>query len=324
MLKHIKILLFLPMFMLAVILLLSWSFYGELFLSFLPYLVGIYAVYLVALMAYLILAGYELKKINSFWLNWLVVFFLFLGIFSFYFDLGASATDERSSTVKVISANLWYQNEDVSGMQKFFENEDADVIMVTEFTEFQHRYLTEYLEENYPYQNTYLNNLDNVPYIGKAIYSKHPLIGRELPVSRHAELFLAGTAFLDDKEINLLMVHTTAPVNTDYFASRNQQLTYLQDVVDEGLSGTTVISGDFNVSPWSPRFVKLDRSLNVENFGRVRNNKLDFSWYYRPAAFFKSQIDHTFVSDDLQVVSYELKEFPGSDHKAQVFTVSWD
>lgn len=324
MIKHIKVLLFLPMLTLAVILLLSWSFYGELFLSFLPYLVGLYAGYLLVLTICLVFTGHELKKLNSFWLNWLVVFFLFLGIFNFYFDLGASATGTNSSTLKVISANLWYKNEDVSEMQKFFENEDADVIMVTEFTQYQHGYLSDYLEENYPYRNTYLSNLDIIPYIGKAIYSKHPLSNKELPDSNHSDMFLTGTTFLNNKEIDLLMVHTTAPVNTSFFASRNQQLGYLKGYVDEGISETAVISGDFNISPWSPRFIELDRTLGLEDFDRVRNNKLGFSWYYRPASFFKSQIDHTFVSDDLQVTSYELKEFPGSDHKAQVFTVSWD
>lgn len=324
MLRHIKILLLLPIFVLAAILLLSWSFYGELFLSFLPYLVGMYSIYLLILTTYLIFSGHELKKINSFWSNWLIVFFLFLGIFSFHFDLGASASDEVSSTVKVVCANLWYKNQSVSEMQKFFEDQDADVIMVTEFTKMQHQYLSDYLEANYPYRSTYLENLDSVPYIGKAIYSKYPLKDKELPVSNHSELFLAGSAVLEDREVDLLMVHTTAPVNTDYFNSRNEQLSYLQDSIVNDLSGTAVISGDFNTSPWSPRFIKLNRSLESENFERVRNNNFGFSWHYRPASFFKSQIDHTFVSNDLQVTSYELKDFPGSDHKAQVFTVSWE
>lgn len=322
--RYIQTILLLPIIVLFVILLLSWSFYGELFLSFLPYLVGIYAVYLLIITTSLVFSRYELKQLNFFWFNWLIVFFLFLVIFNFHFDLSANASEDNSQAIKVVSINLWYKNQEFRDMQNFFERENADILMLTEYTDDQAQYLTNYLNTNYPYKVVSMTGIDDVPYIGKAIYSKYPLKDNILPPSKYKKLFLSGVLEIDNKDLDVVMVHTTAPVNKDYFDSRNEQLAYLQNSILPNLSESAVVTGDFNTSPWSPKFFKLNNSLTSNNYSRVRNNSFNFSWYYQALPFFKSQIDHTFLSRDLQPTTYELKSFPGSDHKAQVLTVSWD
>lgn len=302
----------------------SWSFYGEVFLSFLPYLIGIYTLYMLFLTGYLVLSKYELKKINSFWFNWLIVFFLFLGVFSFYFDLGASAVEPQSKSAKIVASNLWYKNRELPEMLNFFKQEDPEILMLAEFTEEHREHFSNYLDSNYPYQSLYFEDIHQTPYTGKAIYSKYPLTEKHSQKSEHSGLFVTQTAVVDGREIDLVMVHTTAPVNSEYFSSRNSQLSYLQNILVDDISEKGVITGDFNISPWSPRFLKMNREFEKQNLKKVSNNNFAFSWEYRPAGFFKSQIDHTFVGDDLSVSAYELKEVPGSDHKAQVFTVAWD
>ncbi len=312
------------MISLALIIAFSWSFYGEVFLSFLPYLIGIYSIYMLGLTAIFMLSRLELKKINSFWFNWLIVFFLFMGVFSFYFDLGASAVEPSSKSLKVVSSNLWYKNFEFPEVLEFFKKEDPDILMVAEYTDPQLQYFTDYLDSNYPYKSLYFDEITRTPYTGKAIYSKYPLKDKSLQKSEHLGLFLIKTAVIDQKEIDLVMVHTTAPVNTEYFDSRNKQLNFLQTDLVKELSDTKIVSGDFNVSPWSPSFLSMKHNLEKNELKKVSNNKFAFSWEYRPMGLFKSQIDHTFVGEDLNVTSYELKSVPGSDHKAQVFTVVWE
>lgn len=317
--RKIQILLYLPISALTLILLFSWTFYGELFLSFLPYVLGLYSIFLFLVTLYLSIIRVQLKNINIYWVNWIIVFCLFLGIFSYYFGLEAHAVEDSDSNIKIISSNLWYKNANLPEMEDFLEKENADILMLTEFSDFHYEYLNEFLTSNYPYKIVNFNGIDKVPYTGKAIFSKYPLTENKLPESEYANLFLSGTTTVEGRDLDLLLVHTTAPVDIGHFNSRNKQLIYLRDIVE---NQTGIISGDFNTSPWSPRFLLLDRDFNRNSFEKVRSNRFDFSWYFQTIPFFKSKIDHTFTSEGIHVNSYELKQMPGSDHKAQLYTVT--
>jgi endonuclease/exonuclease/phosphatase (EEP) superfamily protein YafD len=318
--KILKILYIIPLLVLATNLIFSWTIWGEAVFSFLPYVIGIYVGYMILLSMIMFLNHQEFKRINLYWINWLTVFFLFMGIYSFYFDIGAVAYGYNPGATKIVGANMWYKNDDLEGMEKFFKNEDADVLMLTEYTPKHEEHLRDYFTEEYPFKIVQFENL-TFPYTGKAIYSKYPLILNELPKSYESEMFLSGGVQIADKEADLVMVHSTAPVNSTYYNSRNKQFSYLKSEVLDQTNSTSIITGDFNISPWSPRFIDINRSMKLSDKSRVAGNKFDFSWEFQEMPFFKSLIDHTFVSNDISVKSYELKGFPGSDHKAQVFTV---
>lgn len=321
--KIIKIGLLLPFITLIGLISISYTFYGELLLSFLPYAVGIYLVYMITFTILLVSSGADIKRANTYWVNWFFVFMIFLGIFSFYFDLGVSAADENSKSLKVVSANIWYKNEDTDEMRTFFENEDADVVMLTEFTNDHYKALKDYLDINYKYQSLRLDEL-SFPYTGKVVFSRYPL--RDIKDSNHTfdELFLENNVDIDGNSVELVMVHTTAPVNENYFSSRNAQLEYFQSEIITNLGNKALITGDFNISPWSPRFLEMDRQLNSFEMNRVHTNEFDYTWKYHNNGFFKSHIDHTYTSEGLSATSFEYKEFPGSDHKAQVFTLVFE
>ena len=321
--KILKLLYIAPLSALATIILLSWTLWGEAALSFLPYIVGVYSFYMIILTFIMFLNHQEFKRINLYWINWLTVFFLFMGIYSFYFDIGAVAYSHDPRATKIVGANMWYKNEKVEDIEKFFKDEDADVLMLTEYTPSHADYLDDFLTENYPFKIIQFENL-TFPFTGKAIYSKYPLIQNDLPNAYEKEMFLSGGVQIADKVADLVMVHSTAPVTKNYFDARNKQFEYMKTEILEGSESTAIITGDFNVSPWSPRFVDINRKMKLNNMKRVAGNKFDFSWELQKAPFFKSLIDHTFVSSDVRVKSYELKDFPGSDHKAQVFTVELD
>lgn len=251
-----------------------------------------------------------------------MVFFAVLGIFSNYFELSANAAQGRSdSNVKIIGVNLWYKNENTNEMESFFENEDADILMLTELTESQYASLDGYFSSQYPYEVLQIQSLSK-PYIGKAIFSKFPLTKVEIEDKKNAEVFLLANANINNSNLDLLMVHTTAPINPSYYAQRNNQLDFLQNDLAEFIKNPAVITGDFNTSPWTAHFIEMDRSLSAQNFQRVRNNSFVFSWQYQGLPRLKSHIDHTYLTSGIEKPSYELKDFPGSDHKAQVITLS--
>ena len=321
--RIIKTGLLLPFITLIVLATISYSFYGELFLSFLPYAVGIYFIYMVVFTFLLFMNGADIKHANAYWVNWLVVFMIFLGIFSFYFDLSVNAEDNNSKPLKVVSANIWYKNTQTEEIQKFLENENADIVMLTEFTNDHFIALQDYFDKNYDYQSMKIEDL-SFPYTGKVVFSRYPL--RDIKDSNHTfdELFLENNVDIDGNSVELVMVHTTAPVNENYFSSRNAQLEYFQSEIITNLGNKALITGDFNISPWSPRFLEMDRQLNSFEMNRVHTNEFDYTWKYHNNGFFKSHIDHTYTSEGLSATSFEYKEFPGSDHKAQVFTLVFE
>lgn len=321
--RIIKTGLLLPFITLIVLATISYSFYGELFLSFLPYAVGIYFIYMVVFTFLLFMNGADIKHANAYWVNWLVVFMIFLGIFSFYFDLSVNAEDNNSKPLKVVSANIWYKNKQTEEIQKFLENENADIVMLTEFTNDHFIALQDYFDKNYDYQSMKIEDL-SFPYTGKVVFSRYPL--RDIKDSNHTfdELFLENNVDIDGNSVELVMVHTTAPVNENYFSSRNAQLEYFQSEIITNLGNKALITGDFNISPWSPRFLEMDRQLNSFEMNRVHTNEFDYTWKYHNNGFFKSHIDHTYTSEGLSATSFEYKEFPGSDHKAQVFTLVFE
>ncbi|HRP50676.1 MAG TPA: endonuclease/exonuclease/phosphatase family protein [Candidatus Dojkabacteria bacterium] len=321
--KIIKIGLILPFITLIGLISISYTFYGELFLSFLPYAVGIYLVYMITFTVLLVASGADIKRANTYWVNWFLVFMIFLGIFSFYFDLGVSAADENSKSLKVISANIWYKNVNTDEMRNFLENENADIIMLTEFTNDHYIALKDYFDINYKYQSLRIDDL-SFPYTGKVVFSRYPLTNYSEGKNKFDELFLRSSVEVDGKNLNLVMVHTTAPVNVSYYNSRNAQLEYLKTDVITETSQNTLLTGDFNVSPWSPRFIEVNRYLNNLSMDRVHTNEFDYTWEYQDNDFFKSHIDHTYTSDGITTTSYEYKDFPGSDHKAQVFTLAFE
>jgi endonuclease/exonuclease/phosphatase (EEP) superfamily protein YafD len=322
--KLVKLCLILPAGIFSAVLLLSWSFYGEIFISFFPYLIAIYCIYMLLLSVFLFLLRIDLKKQNILWINWLVVFFAFLSIFSNYFELSASAADNYlKNEIKVVGVNLWYKNTQTNLMTDFFNDEDPDILMLAEFTDVQYEEMREYLSNKFPYSTLQIDGLSR-PYTGKAIFSQFPLDKKVIEDPINSEIFLFAQTKAYNKNIDLLMVHTTAPVNTEFFDSRNEQLSFLGNELIGEIEEPAIVMGDFNTSPWTPRFIKMDNQLSDQDFSRIRNNSFVFSWQYQGFPRLKSHIDHTYLTTELSKKSYELKDFPGSDHKAQVLTISVD
>ena len=321
--KFIKVGLLLPFVTLFGLISISYTFYGELFLSFLPYAAAIYLIYMAVFTFLLVTSGADIKRANSYWVNWFFVFMIFLGIFSFYFDFGVKASEQDTKSLKVVSANIWYKNEKTEEMQRFFENEDAEILMLTEFTNDHYVALEDYFDSNYQYQSMKIDKL-SFPYTGKVVFSKYPLINRNVTNHKFDELFLQNEVEIDGNTLDIIMVHTTAPVDVNFYNNRNAQLNYLKSNIITDSAQNRLLTGDFNVSPWSPRFIEVDRYLRSLSMDRVHTNEFDYTWKYQGNSFFKSHIDHTYTSKGITTTTYEYNEFPSSDHKAQVFTLAFE
>lgn len=149
---------------------------------------------------------------------------------------------------------------------------DPDLILLVEYTPEQHKYIYPLLKEKYPYSTTnYLVNGIG----GKVIYAKYPFtnLAPELEGDArrrygHISLEYASQTYL------FYVTHTTAPIHKKYFLMRNRQIEQLaRDVLDQNISDDThvLVMGDFNLTPWSPVYHKLEKTL-----GKIFTNIVSF------------------------------------------------
>ena len=153
---------------------------------------------------------------------------------------------------------------------------------------------------------------------GLAMFSKYPIVKSEVRYfgkSHHPRIF-AQLAFPTYK-LNLLLVHPPTPQVEARFIARNQELSLIASEI-KGLTGPTVLVGDFNCGPWSKPFTELLKSGlkdSEQGFGPQP------SWPARSGRVLEKvavpplvPIDHVLVSDDIRVVSRSSGPAIGSDH----------
>lgn len=139
-----------------------------------------------------------------------------------------------------------------------------------------------------------------VRYFGK---SHHPRISAQLGFPTY--------------KLNLVLVHPPTPQVEARFIERNQELSLIASEI-KGLTGPTVLVGDFNCGPWSKSFAELLKSGlkdSEQGFGPQP------SWPARIGRVVEKvaipplvPIDHVLVSDDIRVVSRSSGPAIGADH----------
>lgn len=146
---------------------------------------------------------------------------------------------------------------------------------------------------------------------GIALFSRLPLKSPDV-----VELGDAGvpsiTTVIEFAERNLFLVgtHPLPPGNPENAGLRNEQLEKLAVTVAERKLPTLVV-GDLNAAPWSPHFLKLERSASLLDTGRASGWRPTWPTWFPPLWV---PLDHCLVSTELAVSSRHIGNGVGSDH----------
>ena len=115
--------------------------------------------------------------------------------------------------------------------------------------------------------------------------------------------------------LQILGVHPIPPMRRNTAEHRNAYLMEASQHLD--LNQTRVITGDFNLSPWSPWFAKINRTANTRDAAAGQGPyALLPTWYVFPTPIGGIKIDHALVSPDVHVSGYHVSPNLGSDHRA--------
>lgn len=216
---------------------------------------------------------------------------------------GGEASTE-GPVVSVLNVNVNARNRDYPRIIDAIESQGADIVTVVELTPALDRVLAE-LDASYPYRFT----IPAQCCFGIGVLSRYPLNdanGFRL-ISKAA---IATDVELPSGSLRFLAVHLAPPMSEAMASERNQQLDLLAARLAGG-SETTVVCGDFNLTPYSPHFRDFLRASGMTDVRRTTG--LDVTWpTFNP--ILRIPIDHCLIAGGIGVESVENLDPIGSDH----------
>lgn len=211
---------------------------------------------------------------------------------------------EKDFSVATFNASAWSRNR--SRLQRFLQNQNSDVVFVTEMTP-----RLESTVEGYREQYPYILVESSWNGFGFALMSRFEIKAYEVKRFNNAGVpFLKTTLQLPATELDLVGVHLYSPIKKHMVEIRNRQLEELAALLSQ-TSRPTVLMGDLNVSPYSGHYRRLlnktDLSDKAGNWNFARTWP---SW----SRIWRIRIDHCLSQGGLTLVSrYSGRRF-SSDH----------
>ncbi len=217
----------------------------------------------------------------------------------------ADAAPEAKRFLRVVTFNLWFDNDGIDGVDNFLNETDADVVVLQEVTNAHLAALHQALDARYAY---------SVGEFGIVIFSKYAIKtdGRvDRPgypewirlLARWVELDVHGTA------VELVGVHCARPF---YPVLQEHDVTALtQFVLTRKLP--IVVAGDFNMTPWTVQLKSFTRATGLGRF-----NTFIFTWPMRWRNYSVMPvvaIDNVFASREFAKIATIGGARQGSDHR---------
>lgn len=234
------------------------------------------------------------------------------------FSPGVEAQAGAVPPLKIISFNLWYNNQDPEATLAYLAESGADVIGLVETTPELKAALAP-LKAVYPYG---IDCVDRDPTCEIMLLSKHPLknpyagrIEGRWPYVAEAELAWSGhpvtIAMTHISWPFLLPVHVT-PDRAEFpdvpRLTQSLQAANLARHVN-ALPQDLILMGDFNSASWSAMQQAFRASTGLENRGHYLPSWPTYAW-----PILRLPIDQVFVRGEGRVTAMRLGPSVGSDH----------
>lgn len=220
----------------------------------------------------------------------------------------------KGTPLKLMHANVYSGNRQYDRLVALVALEQPDLVFLQEVTP---EWLagTKPLLDEYPY--TY--SVPSAGNFGIAVLSKIPFAKVEhvdSPPLAHPTL--VTTLMMDDEPLTIVSSHPTIPLGRPLYEARNEQLQSLAELV-LGISGRTVLLGDFNASTWDRHFRQLEASTGLRN---VRRGFGVLPTWPTFLPFAMIPIDHALVSDGIAITDARTGTRIGSDHLPLIVTLA--
>lgn len=208
--------------------------------------------------------------------------------------------------LKLFNANLWWRNDRVDTLLEHVKAADPDIVVMQEVFG--------------PWRRAVETLLPRYPHVaptdwrsaGIVILSKHPLrAGPSDDFTTAAEIDLRG------RTVRLVALHMPTPLSAAKWTAQSAVLARLVSAA-RATDAPLIVSGDFNLTPHSPRFARFLAESGLRRAPTARF--WPATWpaasglKYGGPLWRGFEIDHVLVSDVFALVSAQRGPDIGSDH----------
>lgn len=212
-----------------------------------------------------------------------------------------TGTDE---VVRVASANLHFENDNLEAVLQWLEQERVDVAVLLEVSIAAGAKLAQ--QKRFPHM---LVAARDDPF-GMAIVSREPL---SQTLVRNAKVggtpVLEAVTFKGSRSFRVVGVHPMPPLSAEYVHDRDAALSMEARAANESVL-PTLIAGDLNATVWSSGFDALS------SLGWRTVAPLPGTWHAGLPAMLGIGIDHILVDHRWRALSSKTGPSLGSDHRA--------
>lgn len=215
----------------------------------------------------------------------------------------------------ILYSNILYKTKNYDEINSWILDNDADLVLMVEFTDDFGQNMSQEVLEKYPY-SARVEYSDK--YYGNVVFSKYPIKNLTQEIERWTWRYSYFSLNYKGTDYYIYLVHTAAPVSLRHFVMRNNQLLELAEDYQANKSKMSgdekiLILWDFNLSPWSMYYSQLVDSLDWF-YDLTRDYTILFTWAYKNFPLVSSHIDHVFVNDWSRVDSLKRIKLKKSDH----------
>ncbi len=253
--------------------------------------------------------------------NWILgsfaLFFSFLNFFLLLpLFISPTGWGQGNQDVRLLLANVLKKNQSYSKFIDLVKASQPDIIALVEPNQ---RWIEalESLSVTYPYQLTSLRE-DNY---GLALFSRFSFEEQTVEfLTTKGIPTLLGKIRINGKPVTVIVTHPPPPKNQRDASLRDLQIAKLAELAHSSPSAI-ILCGDFNITPWSVPFRRLERLGNLLNtsrgFGYQPTWPVDRPWLGIP-------IDHCLVSKDIMTARRSIGAQIGSDHLPVILDLKFD
>jgi endonuclease/exonuclease/phosphatase (EEP) superfamily protein YafD len=231
---------------------------------------------------------------------------------------GAKRLAARPDDLKIIQFNVWHDNQTPEKATRWLLDQDADVVIIIEGGDSSIS-VVKALQAYYPFSVS----CDGKRYCPTMIFSKKRMIARAGFYEEGRELPGAWATLADPKgAFTVSGVHYVWPIPA---GPQQQQSKRMAAAIARFDKSTTIVTGDFNSTPWSFTMKRQDKA-----FGLDRRTHALASWpsgkFSRlanaPAPFLP--IDQVYAGKAWKTVSVVRGPALGSDHRPVIVKLRRD
>jgi endonuclease/exonuclease/phosphatase (EEP) superfamily protein YafD len=220
-------------------------------------------------------------------------------------------------TLRLFDANVYADNPDMSGYAEQIIADHPDLVT---------------LEEASPYDEQQLQfdgALDNLPYrTGVAIFgpqgfviaSRYPLGPRSVAKVDGYPYLVRTTVELPSGPVPLWVVHTSAPVSSDFGLWR-AELDGVAHLLAQVRPHHVLVVGDFNAT-WGNQGFHAVLDTGLTDGAAARGDALSMTWSQKMIVPPLLRIDHVLTGTGLAVTTIATHPGPGSDHRDLTATMA--